>query len=138
MAAAKDETKISKCNTLIFDFDFSFFISFFCSCFFFFSNHKQARVVLSSFFFRPGCELGQQRLARRWRIDLALKPGLSGNIMRRPTVAHRDLTPHAVEPSQALVTLDGFVALVALGGAVPLHPEVMHDLQEREELGVGR
>lgn len=49
--------------------------------------------------------------------------------MRRPTAAHRDLTPHAVEPSQALITLDGFVALVALGGAVPLHPEVVHDLQ---------
>lgn len=44
-------------------------------------------------------------------------------------VAHRDLTPHTVEASQALVTLDGFVALVALGRAVPLHPEVMHDLQ---------
>lgn len=49
--------------------------------------------------------------------------------MRRLTAANRDLTPHTMEPCQALVTLDGFVALVALGGAVPLHPEVMHDLQ---------
>lgn len=44
---------------------------------------------------------------------------------------YRDLTPHAVEPGQALVTLHGFVALVALGGAVPLHPEMMHYLQSR-------
>lgn len=56
--------------------------------------------------------------------------------MRRPTVAHRDLTPHAVEPSQALVTLDGFVALVAPGGAVPLHPEVVHDLQRGRSCGL--
>lgn len=45
--------------------------------------------------------------------------------------AYRDLTPHAVEPGQALVTLHGFVALVALGGAVPLHPEMMHYLQSQ-------
>lgn len=48
-------------------------------------------------------------------------------------VAYRDLTPHTVEPSQALVTLNGFVTLVTLGGAVPLHPEMMHYLQRGGE-----
>lgn len=43
--------------------------------------------------------------------------------------AYRDLTPHTVEPSQALVTLNGFVTLVTLGGAVPFHPEMMHYLR---------
>lgn len=43
--------------------------------------------------------------------------------------AYRDLTPHTVETSQALVTLNGFVTLVTLGGAVPFHPEMMHYLQ---------
>lgn len=43
--------------------------------------------------------------------------------------AYRDLTPHTVEPSQALVTLNGFVTLVTLGGAVPFYPEMMHNLQ---------
>lgn len=42
--------------------------------------------------------------------------------------AYRDLAPHTVQPSQALVTLNGFVTLVTLGGAVPLHPEMMHYL----------
>lgn len=49
--------------------------------------------------------------------------------------AYRDLTPHAVEPSQALVTLNGFVTLVTLGGAVPFHPEMMHYLR-REGDGI--
>lgn len=47
--------------------------------------------------------------------------------------AYRDLTPHTVEPSQALVTLNGFVTLVTLGGAVPFHPEMMHYLQRGGE-----
>lgn len=47
--------------------------------------------------------------------------------------SYRDLTPHTVEPSQALVTLNGFVTLVTLGGAVPLHPEMMHDLWREGE-----
>lgn len=38
------------------------------------------------------------------------------------------MTPHTVEPSQALVTLNGFVTLVTLGGAVPFYPEMMHYL----------
>lgn len=48
---------------------------------------------------------------------------------------YRDLTPHTVKPSQALVTLNGFVTLVTLGGAVPFHPEMMHYL--RREGGDG-
>lgn len=47
--------------------------------------------------------------------------------------AYRDLTPHAVEPSQALVTLNGFVTLVTLGGAVAFHPEMMHYLWREAE-----
>ena len=47
--------------------------------------------------------------------------------------AYRDLTPHTVEPSQALVTLNGFVTLVTLGGAVPFHPEMMHYLRREGE-----
>lgn len=47
--------------------------------------------------------------------------------------AYRDLTPHTVEASQALVTLNGFVTLVALGGAVPFHPEMMHYLRREAE-----
>lgn len=46
---------------------------------------------------------------------------------------YRDLTPHTVKPSQALVTLNGFVTLVTLGGAVPFHPEMMHYLQREGE-----
>lgn len=38
-----------------------------------------------------------------------------------------------MEPSQALVTLDGLVTLVTLGGTVPFHPEMMHYLQEGRE-----
>lgn len=52
-------------------------------------------------------------------------------------VSYRDLTPHTVEPSQALVTLNGFVTLVTLGGAVPLHPEMMHYLQREGETAYG-
>lgn len=48
--------------------------------------------------------------------------------------AHRDLTPNTVEPSQTLVTLNGFVTLVTLGGAVPFHPEMMHYLQRKGEI----
>ncbi len=48
-------------------------------------------------------------------------------------VAYRDLTPHTVEPSQALVTLNIFVTLVALGGTVPLHPKMMHYLRREGE-----
>lgn len=52
---------------------------------------------------------------------------------KAPASPYRDLTPHAVEPSQALVTLDGLVTLVTLGGTVPFHPEMMHYLQEGRE-----
>ena len=42
---------------------------------------------------------------------------------------HRDLAPDAVKPSQTLVALNGLVTLVTLGGAVPLHPEMVHHLR---------
>lgn len=47
--------------------------------------------------------------------------------------AYRDLTPNTVEPSEALVTLNGFVTFVTLGGAVPFHPEMMHYLRSEGE-----
>lgn len=51
--------------------------------------------------------------------------------------SYRDLTPDAVQPSQALVTLNGFVTLVTLGGAVPFHPEMMHYLWRDRGRGSG-
>ena len=47
---------------------------------------------------------------------------------------HRDLAPDAVKPSQTLVALNGLVTLVTLGGAVPLHPEMVHHLR-RGDMG---
>ena len=49
---------------------------------------------------------------------------------------HRDLAPDAVKPSQTLVALNGLVTLVTLGGAVPLHPEMVHHLR-RGDMGGG-
>ena len=81
------------------------------------------------------CEVSEV-LERKKKKTLKYKKqwGYNEEVAASPRVAaYRDLTPHTVEPSQALVTLNGFVTLVTLGGAVPFHPEMMHYLRRDGE-----
>ena len=58
--------------------------------------------------------------------------------MRACVCTHSDLTPHTVQPGQALVTLDAAVTAVTLSGRVPLHPHVLHRLQAGRERAGGK
>ena len=44
------------------------------------------------------------------------------------SVTHCDVTPNTMQSCEALVTFDGFMALIALGWAVAFHPVMVHDL----------
>lgn len=48
---------------------------------------------------------------------------------------HSDLTPDAVQASEALVTFDASVTAVALGRRVTLHPYMLHSLEKQQENG---
>lgn len=47
-------------------------------------------------------------------------------------ITHCDLTPNTVQPRQALVTFNCFVALVTLGWAVAFNPIMVHDLEQKK------
>lgn len=49
--------------------------------------------------------------------------------MSTEAATHSDLTPHAVQARQALVTLDASVTAVALGRRVTLYPYMLHSLE---------
>lgn len=53
--------------------------------------------------------------------------------MSTEAATHSDLTPHAVQARQALVTLDASVTAVALGRRVTLYPYMLHSLEGRRE-----